>query len=49
MNNVEVMINDKAEEVKKITFQLLLSRYQIGLVKSMKGSDFVFDCTHLLY
>ena len=39
----------KQKKLKEITFQLLLSRYQIRLVKSMKGSDFVFDCAHLLY
>ena len=25
------------------------SRYQIGLETSMKGSEFLFDCVHLLY
>ena len=27
----------------------LLSRYQIELETSVKGSEFVFDCVHLLY
>ena len=43
------MINDKADEVIEDLFQSLRSRYQIGLETSMKGSDFVFDCVHLLY
>ena len=36
------MINDKANEVIEKNFQLLLSRYQIGLETSMRGSDFIF-------
>ena len=43
-DNIKIMINDKAEEVIKELFQSLLSRYQIGLETSMKGSEFVFDC-----
>ena len=46
--NVEIMINDKADEVIKKRFQSLLSRYQIGLETSMKGSDCIFNCVHLL-
>ena len=43
------MINDKADKVIKEMLQSLFSRYRIGLEKSMKGSEFVFDCVHLLY
>ena len=43
------MINDKADEVTEELFQSLLSRYQIGLEASVKGSEFAFDCIHLLY
>ena len=43
------MINDKADEVVEELFQSFFSRYQIGLEMWMKGSDFVFDCVHLLY
>ena len=43
------MINDRADEVIEELFQSILSRYQIGLEKSMKDSEFVFDCIHLLY
>ena len=32
-----------------IVIQSLLSRYQIGLEASMKGSDFIFNCGHLLH
>ena len=48
-DNIEVMINDKADEVTEELFQSLLSRYQIGLETSVKGSEFAFDCIHLLY
>ena len=41
--------NDKAHEVIEELFQSLLSKYQIGLETSMKGSDFIFDCVNLLY
>ena len=47
-DNIEIIINDKADEIIEL-FQSLLSRYQIGLETSMKGSDFVFDCVNLLY
>ena len=48
-DNIEIMINDKADEVREEFFQSFLSRYQIGLETSMKGNDFIFDCVHLLY
>ena len=48
-DNIEVMINDKADEVIEELFQLRLSRYQIEYGTSTKGSDFIFDCAHLLY
>ena len=47
--NLEVMINDIADEVIKKLFQSLRSRYQIGLKTLMKGSEFVFSCVQLLY
>ena len=36
------MINGKADEVTEEIFQSLLSRYQIGLETSIKGSEFIF-------
>ena len=39
---------DKAGEIIDALFRSLLSRYQIGLEASMKGSDVFFDCVHLL-
>ena len=43
------MINDKADEIIEELFKSLLSRYQIGLKTSMRGSDLIFDYIHLLY
>ena len=39
--------SDKAEKVIEL-FQSLISRYQIGLETSMKGSEFVFDCSVII-
>ena len=47
--NIEILIDDKPEEVIKKCFHSLLSRYQIGLYTSMRDSNFIFDCVHLLY
>ena len=47
-DNIEIMINDKVDEVIGTLFESLC-RYQIGLETSVKGSYFVFDCVHLLY
>ena len=43
------MVNDKPDEVTEKLFKLLLNRYQVGLETSIRGSDFIFDCTHLLH
>ena len=48
-DNIEIMINDKADEFIEELFQSFLSRYQIRLEISIRGSDFIFDCVHLLY
>ena len=47
--NTEIINRNKADKVIEEIFKSLLSRYQIGLEKSMKGSDFIFDCVYLLY
>ena len=46
--NIEIMINDKADEVIKEILHLLRNRYQNDL-KSMKGNEIVFDYVQLLY
>ena len=38
------MSHDKADEVIKKRFKSPFSRYQIWLGKSMKDSNFIFDC-----
>ena len=48
-DNIEIMINDKPDEVIKELFDSLIKKYQIGLEKSMRGSDIIFDSLHLLY
>ena len=48
-DSIEIMLNDKADEVIEEPFHSVLSRYQIELEMSMKGIDFTFDCVHLLH
>ena len=48
-DNLEIMINDKADKVMEEFFQSSFSRYQVGLETLMKGSKSVFDYFHLLY
>ena len=43
------MIYDNTDEVIKKLLESLLSRCQIGLQTSIRGSDFIFDHVHLLY
>ena len=43
------MLFNNADEVTKELFESPLKIYQIGLETSMTGSDFIFDCVHLLY
>ena len=46
---IEIMINDKEDEVTEEFFKSLSKIYQIGLERSMRGSNFIFDCVLLLY
>ena len=48
-DNIEIMINDKPDEVTEKLFKSLLNRYQVGLETSIRGSDFIFDCAYLLH
>ena len=48
-DNVKIIIYDKEDEVIAEIFQSLRSRYQIALVTSIKGSNFIFDCVRILY
>ena len=47
-DNIEIMSHDQADKVIEELFELPLCRYQIRLETSMKSSDFIFDCAHLL-
>ena len=47
-DDIEIMINDKSDEIIEKLFESLLNRYQIGLETSIAGSDFIFDCVHLI-
>ena len=46
-DDIEIMINGKDKVFEK-RFKSLLRRYHIELETSMRGSDFIFDCVHLL-
>ena len=48
-NNVETMMDNETNEIIKELFESFLQRYQNGLEKSMKGSEFVFDRVDALY
>ena len=47
-DNIEIMINDEADEVIKKHFESLKKRYQ-NILELKKGSQFLFNCVHLLY
>ena len=47
-DNIEIMMNDKADEIIEEIFDLLKNGYQNNL-EYLKGSAFVFDCVHSMY
>ena len=47
-DNIEMMINDEADEVIEELFDSLKYRYQNNL-ESIKGREFIFGYGHLLY
>ena len=47
-DNIEFTIYDNVDEVIEKISELLLKRHRIELETSMRGSDFIFDCVHLL-
>ena len=47
-DNIEIMMNYKADEIIRELFDSLKIRYQNNL-ESMKGSEFAFDYVYLLY
>ena len=42
-DKLDIMTHNEADKVIKELFESLLSSYQIGLEKLMKGSDFIFE------
>ena len=46
--NIEIMISYQTDEIIEKPFNSLKNRYQYSL-KSIRGSDFVFDYAYLLY
>ena len=49
IDNIDIMINYRADEVMEELFKSLQNRYQNDLEESIKYSEFVFDCILLLY
>ena len=47
-DNIKIMISDETHEVIKKRFDSLKNRYQNNL-KSMRGSEFVYDYIQLLH
>ena len=45
-DNIETIMNDKADEFIEELVESLKKRYQNKLEESMKGSKFVFDYVH---
>ena len=43
------MVYDNADEVIEELFKSVLSRYQIGFEKSMRGSDFILSMYYKCY
>ena len=48
VDNIKIMINDRADDVVEELFEPLRNRYQSYLEKSMKNTEFLFDFVHLL-
>ena len=48
-DNVEFILGSETDEIIENLFESLLHRYQEGLERSMRGSEFVFDSVDLLY
>ena len=46
---MELVLYDYANEVVNELFESRLSRCEIGLETSMKGSDFIFDSVQLIH
>ena len=47
-DNTEIMMCSETDEIIKELFEPLFQKYQEGLQKSMKGSEFIFDSFDVL-
>ena len=47
--NIEIMRGDETDEIIKELFKSHSQKYQDGLEKSMRGSEFVYVSIDLLY
>ena len=47
--NEEIKISWLGDEFMENLFESLLNRYQNKLEATRRGSDFIFDCVHVLY
>ena len=48
-DNIEIMINDKRDDVIDKIFHSILCRYKNGLETPIRDANFTFHCVHLLY
>ena len=48
-NNIEIMVGSETNKIIDEISKSPLQRYQEGLEKSMKESEFIFDSVNLFY
>ena len=48
-NNVEIMMGSETDEIIEELLKSFLQKYQVGLEKSMRGSELVYDSVDALY
>ena len=48
-NNVEIMMCNETDEIVEELVESLFQKYQEGLEKKMRGSEFIFDSADLLH
>ena len=48
-NEVEIIMGSETDEIIKELFKSFLQKYQEGLEKSMRGSEFILDSVDALY
>ena len=48
-DNIEILIGNEIDEITEELLESFLQKYQEGLKRSKRGSEFVFDSVDLLY